>query len=724
MKERILKIIKQNRNGVTFHLIKDHLNDGQNLNLRAINGFLTELINDKEIFYRSRTNTYHLKDKDFLMGTFSETRHAYSFIEVDLDDGTKESYFCPAKFSSNALDGDTVKFKLLPSKNRDGEDSFIAKVLRIVKRNGNNILGIVTPKEGGFFLKTMDLFQKHEYKIINPQEYKTNNFVVAKFVDYKNDVILVKIEELLSETFNASIDHLYVLKKFAKKITFPDKINALKRSDFSQKEKQIESDRKDLRGELIYTIDGKTSKDLDDAISISKDENFYYLKVHIADVSHYVQENDMIDEIASERTTSIYLIDYVLPMLPEVLSNDLCSLNPNTEKLAMTVEMKINKSGEIVDSKLYKSIIISKHRLFYEEVDAFLAGDETIYQDEALKANLKLADELSKVLHLRKIGLGMIDFVLPEIKVEIDENKEPVRIYNKFQTKSERIIEDLMVAANETVAKFLIDRKLNALFRIHLKPLEEKLEALRMFSKTIYRPQDFKNQDDYNKILGFINKHASELTSKDLAEYIKIVSELPNHIFLKVNLIQTMEKARYEIDNMGHYALGLQNYLHFTSPIRRYPDLIVHREIKKFLKDANYKQDEPHIKYLEKMAALSSEREKEAVQIERGLTDIKRARFLVKLQKEDKQPYFVGRVVNILSFGFFIDVDNQFQGLIRYQSMEDDEYSNDEQSLKVVGKNNKKVIRLFDEVKVAIKDVNIAQGTIDMELYNESDRKQ
>ncbi len=721
MKDRILKIIKQNNNGITFHLIKDNLYEGQNLNLREINSYLTELINDKEIFYRSRTNTYHLKDKSFLVGTFSETRHAYSFIEVDLDDGTKESYFCPAKFASNALDGDTVKFKLLPSKNRDGEDSFIAKVVRIIKRNGNNILGVVTPEEGGFFLKTMELFQKHKYKIINPQDYKDNNFVVAKFVDYKNDVILVKVEELLSETFSASIDHLYVLKKFSKKITFPDQIKALKASDFVKDE--VETDRKDLRDELIYTIDGKTSKDLDDAVSLSKDQQFYYLKVHIADVSHYVREDDLIDQVASERTTSIYLIDYVLPMLPEILSNDLCSLNPNTEKLAMTIEMKINENGEIVASKMYKSTIISKYRLFYEEVDAFLAGDDSVYADETLKDNLKLANELSQILHLRKIGLGMIDFVLPEIKVEIDENKEPVRIYNKFQTKSERIIEDLMVAANETVAKYLIDRELNALFRIHLKPLEEKLEALRLFSKTIYRPQDFKSQDDYNKILGFVNKHASELTSKDLAEYISIVSELPNHIFLKVNLIQTMEKARYEIDNMGHYALGLQNYLHFTSPIRRYPDLIVHREIKKFLKNKDYKQDEAHIKYLEKMASLSSEREKEAVQIERGLTDIKRARFLVKLQQEQEQSYFVGRVVNILSFGFFIDVDNQFQGLIRYQSMEDDEYSNDEQSLKVVGKNNKKIIRLFDEIKISIKDVNIAMGTIDMELYNESDSK-
>ncbi len=728
-KEEILKIIREEK-GATFKTIKNSLELYKKEDLRSLDRFLRSLAKENLIYFNAKREQYFLKDEEVYIGEFHETRHSYSFIEIENDE-EELSFFCPQKFSMNALNGDTVKFKVFDSVNRDGEVKKVAKVLRIMKRNGSNIMGEIKLNDKGelSFIPIDFINQKHNYQIINKENLKIGNFVNAKFVDYKNYIIEIKITEVIFPEFKALYDHIFTLRKYNKEINFPQEIENLTKEDFLSTlkiEEQLDEKRIDLTDELIYTIDGESSKDLDDAISVSEDNEFYTLKVHIADVSYYVQRGSILDKEAKNRANSIYLIDFVRPMLPKFLSNDLCSLNPNEIKNTMTAEIKINKlSGDQVSAKFYKSKILSKHRLTYENVDKFYGGTFS-FGDVELEKSLLLAKDLAEVLRQRKIDLGMIDFVLPEIKVDIDEEKEPIKIYDKYQTESEKVIEDLMVAANEEVAKYLTNKHILSIYRIHPKPNLEKLEELRMFAKTVFKPELFKNPTDWQNILAFTNTPADLITSKQLSKYISSIEELDNNVFLKVNLIQTMEKARYEIQNSGHYALGLTHYLHFTSPIRRYADLEVHRLLTESImstdKNKLIHQPENQINYLKATAEHISEVEKESIQIERSLKDIKKARFLKKHMNDGQ--VFEGKVVNILSFGFFVDVDQKFQGLVRYELL-GEEVEPTENKLKLIDKKNKKTINLYDYVKVKILDINLLHGTIDMELIrdeNNSDK--
>ncbi len=724
-KEKIIKII-QNKKGITFKEIKNELKFYKRDDLRMLDKTLRELGRENKIYYSSKKETYHIKDEEVYIGEFHETRHSYSFIEIEGEKDEKElSFFCPQKFSMNALNGDTVKFKVFDSMNRDGEVKKVAKVLRIMKRNGSNIMGEIKLDDSNkfTFLPIDFINQKHKYHILNPENLKVGNFVNAKFIDYQNHVVEIKITEVIFPEFKAQYDHIFTLRKYNKGINFPKEIETLTKEDFLANlviDPNIDKNRVDLTSELVYTIDGASSKDLDDAVSISSDEKYYTLKVHIADVSYYVTRGSILDKEAKNRANSIYLIDFVRPMLPKFLSNDLCSLNPNEVKNTMTAEIKIDKkTGDQVSASFYKSKILSKHRLTYEDVDRFYENDFS-FSDKDLEASLLLAKEISELLRKRKINLGMIDFVLPEIKIDIDENKEPIKIYDKYQTESEKVIEDLMVAANEEVAKYLTSKNILAVYRIHPKPNLEKLEELRFFAKTVYRPELFKNPDDWNNILEFTNTPSDQVTSKQLSKYISSIEELENNTFLKVNLIQTMEKARYEIDNSGHYALGLTHYLHFTSPIRRYADLEVHRLLTESImstsKTKTIKQSEQQIKNLSEISEHISEVEKESVQIERSLKDIKKARFLKDHMNSGQK--FKGKIVNILSFGFFVDVDQKFQGLVRYEVLGED-FVPSEDKLKVFNQKNKTTLNLYDEVEVNILDINLLQGTIDMDFIKD-----
>ncbi len=739
---QVLELIKTSKNGVKFIEIKKFLNKNKfNITPKELDNFLRSLINEGKIYYNFKKELYFEKDLDVYIGEFKETRHSYSFVEVspETDNVNKSgnalnnkelvSFFCPDKFSMNALNGDIVKFKLLSSLDKNGQEKTVAKVIRILKRNGSNILGEIQLDDFDIptFIPIDFINQKHTYSITNDVKLTEGNFVVAKFIDYKNFTILIEIIEILFDNFTPEYDNILTLKKYNKDLDFSNEIKELNINTFLKTfkpDKISDSNRVDLTNELIYTIDGISSKDLDDAVSVFENPDSYTLKVHIADVSYYVKENSLLDIEARKRANSIYLIDYVSPMLPKFLSNELCSLNPGEVKNVFTAEMIIDKiTGEIKNSKFYKAKIISKYRLTYEEVDKFF--ENSLSFDKPLEDSLILAQKISLLLRKQKISLGMIDFVLPEIKIDIDELGNPIKIYDKYQTNSEKIIEDLMVAANESVAKYLTTKSISAIFRVHPKPNLEKLEELRIFAKTIYREDQFPNANDWTNITSFINTPSNLITSKILSKYIHSIEDLENNTFLKVNLIQTMEKARYEINNSGHYALGLEYYLHFTSPIRRYADLIVHRMLANSIfsskPDHTIFQTDSDFKTLNLIAENISELEKETMQIERSLKDIKKARYLKKLMETTST--FDGKIVNILSFGFFVDVNEQFLGLVRYKNFTD-EVEPTENKLKIHNKTKKTFLNLFDKVKVNILEINLIHGTIDMELIDESNSKE
>jgi len=566
-----------------------------------------------------------------------------------------------------------------------------------MQRNGSAIIGRIFKEDNKNKFKADDLIFKYEYKINGLEKYNDGDIIITKFIDFVDGIIYLKIVEMLGSSDDATLEPELIAYKFDLKTKFSD----LSIKEIEKVKNQNISGRKDLSQRLIYTIDGEESKDLDDAVDILKLENGNYrLGVHIADVSHYVKQGTSLDEEAYERGTSVYLINTVFPMLPKELSNDLCSLNPNTKKLTMTCDMIINPKGEVIDTKIYESEIISKHRLTYVEVDDFYSEKISILRTKELSESLIEAKNLASILRNKKINHGMIDFSLAESKISLDDEGQVKEIYNKFQTLSERVIEDLMVVTNESVAKKLTSKKLPASFRVHPSPKKENLDNFINLSKSLG--------------VTFL-KNSSNIESEDFMNLLNENSQNKGIDILKRYMIQTMEKAFYKTEDLGHYALGVKNYLHFTSPIRRYPDLIVHRLIKKYFLDSNAEKNRKNcaddVSKLEIMNKHASEKERNAVQAERKLQDIKKARFMKKMIGEKLQ----GQIVSVLRFGFFVEFENLTQGLVTLESLKDDEYFYDESKFAIFGKQNKKTFKLGEVVNVKIISVDVVRGLIDLE---------
>ncbi len=691
MKDKIIRILEKGPK--TFKELKADLNLNSFNDSKQLDKELRSLWTERKIFFKKSRNTYHIKNDEEIIGTFRDTKNDYGFVEND-----DITVFIPGKFVLNALEGDAVKVILFPLREDDDPNRRAGKIVRVMQRNGAAIIGRVSEVEGIKSFVPDDITPKHKYDVPGIEEYEDGDIIVTKFIDFIDGVISLQIKSSIGRTEDATLDPEIISYKFELKTEFEEETLIA-----AEKAVAVDSERRiDLTNRLIYTIDGVESKDLDDAIDVTKlDNGNYRLGVHIADVSHFVKEGDSIDREAEERGTSVYLINTVFPMLPRKLSNDLCSLNPDTLKFTLTCEMEIDKTGNVVKSSVYESKIISKHRLSYTQVDELYNGEKEIIANEELTKSLKLALELSEILRKAKINDGMIDFTLPEAKVKLDDEGEVIDITNKFQTPSEKVIEDLMVITNESVAKMLTKKELPGMFRIHGQPKEENLESFNTLSKS----------------LGvFLPKSLDEIKSKDLMNFLVDNEGNENIEILKRFMIQTMEKAVYSSEDKGHYALGLKNYLHFTSPIRRYPDLIVHRLIKKFFIDDNAESNRRTandlVPYLEIQAKNTSEAERVAVSAERRLVDIKKSRFMKSLVGSEIK----GKIVSVVRFGFFVEFENLTQGLVHIDNMKDDEYSYIEERFSILGANNKKEFKLGQIINTKIMNVDVIRGLVDLEV--------
>ena len=654
---------------------------------RKLDNLLQELRREAKLYYKKGDETYNIKDQVEYIGVFKDTRHDYAFVETET-----ESHFIPGKFVLNAFNNDTVKFILVPSYN---DRPPIARIVRVAQRNGSNIVGRIIEVEGVKTFSPDISIDKYKYTLIELDQLKVGQVVVTKFKDYYNKEVTLSLREIIADEANASIDFKVVAAKYNLELEFPQDVIDEAKSLSTNYE-----NRKSLEDRLIVTIDGASSRDLDDAIDIrTLDNGNWILGVHIADVSHYVKPHSKLDDEALKRGVSTYLLNDVIPMLPQILSNDLCSLNPNTRKVTLTADIEIDKAGKIINTELYESVIISKHRLTYDEVDTLLDAKVKSLGHTDLDEMLLSGFELSKVLRAKKFNEGFIDFDLSEVKVDVDETGEPLNIYLKSQTTSEALIEDLMVVANEAVATAFASRDLPSVFRVHDKPKDDSLATLVSVAKTM----------GY-----FVKDSIDKIDASTFNHIVEDISGSPFEQILKKLLIQTMSKAEYATQSRGHYALGIQNYLHFTSPIRRYPDLAVHRLVKNFIIDQTTTRAtvEAMIPELTSISKISSEAEKNSMGAERKLVDIKKSRFLSKLVGET----FEGTISSLTRFGIFVNLPHYTQGLILLDSLTDDEYKFNEVSHIIQGQKNQKQFKMGQKIMVKLVNIDSVKGQVDLEL--------
>ncbi|MGO3018282.1 MAG: ribonuclease R, partial [Anaerococcus sp.] len=454
-----------------------------------------------------------------------------------------------------------------------------------------------------------------------------------------------------------------------------------------------------LRDLFTVTIDGRDSKDFDDAISIEKSEENYNLYVHIADVAHYVKKHSAIDDDAFARGNSTYLYNIVVPMLPEKLSNGICSLNPNQERLAITAKMTIDSSGKVIDNKFYNSLIKSDYRLVYDDVNAFIdEGNETIYQDNILKDKLKDFETLYKILNKKRKSRGSIDFDFTESQIDVADDGEVLNISTFERGTGNKMIEEFMLVANETVASLFAFMDFPFIYRIHEEPKKEKVES---FKKVL-------------NSLGY-NIRGNELHPKDFQRILKQVKGKDEESLVNILMLRTMQKAKYSEEKGLHFGLSTKYYTHFTSPIRRYPDLIVHRLLKGFIENKLFKIKR---KSLERTLAESADHlsitERRSEDCERDVEDLMKCKYMVKFIGQE----FTGRISSVLEFGMFVELPNTVEGLFMYKFVDDRyEYLKDE--LVAVNVNNHKRYKIGQEVKIRVRNVDIEQRNIDFDLVED-----
>ena len=561
---------------------------------------------------------------------------------------------------------------VVPDEKAMGTDIFISKKLRHKAKNGDKV-------------------------VVSIKKYPEGN------MSAEGEII-----EVLGKSSDTNVDLISVIKAHDYKLVFPKEVNK-EANSLPQVVRDIDG-RVDLRDKEIFTIDGDDTKDIDDAVSLYMDGENYILGVHIADVSTYVKSGTALDKEARKRGTSVYLIDTVIPMLPRELSNGICSLNPNEDRYALSVEMKISKSGEVLESKIFKSVIKSKIQMTYNKVYDILVNNIVAEGYEPHVETLKLMEKLALILVDKKSKMGAIDFDMPEAKIILDENDAVVDIKLREMTIANKLIEEFMILANEVVAETFNKKELPFIYRIHEKPEVDRIEKLNTMLKNLGYPEI-----DLN-----VCTKKGKVNGNNLALQLKNVMNLAkgneNEKLVSLLVLRTMQLAKYSNENIGHFGLASEYYCHFTSPIRRYPDLFIHRVISSYLaNELDSKMISKYKKQAIKYAETSSEMEQEEEEAERDLYEIKKCEFMQKHVGE----IYDGSISGVTSFGIFIELENTVEGLIRLENMKDDYYVYDENCMRLIGKRTNKIFKLGDKVKVKVVSANKLLRRIDFELIDD-----
>ena len=643
--------------------------------------------------------------KENKIGIYRKNQKGFGFVKLE---DQEEEIYISRENSLNALNGDTVSIQIINEANKEENRKEEGKIVKIIRHEKDTVVGtfqksrnfgFVVPDDKNF---GTDIFISKS----NWGKARNNQKVLVKILEYpkKGKNAEGKIVEVLGGVNEAGVDMLSLIKQYELPYKFPEEVVAEAKAFGTKIDKADLPNRKDLRKDIIFTIDGEDAKDLDDAIHVEKLPNGNYrLDVHIADVSHYVREKTELDKEAYLRGTSIYMLGRVIPMLPRELSNGICSLNAGEDRYTLSCSMEITPKAKIISSDIYKAVINVTERMSYTDVQKIIdrSDEKVLKKYEKYINDFDLMAELATILKEKRKENGYLNLDIPESKITLDENGFAIDV-SKYETYfANEIIEQFMLAANETVAEKFYWLQAPFIYRNHEAPDLDKVKDL---NKVLYN-FGYKIKISKEDII-YPNEFAKILDDVKGKEAEKVVSNI---------ILRTLRVAKYEAENKGHFGIASKYYCHFTSPIRRYPDLFIHRIISKYLEN-DYMVNEFWLKKYEKRAGKRadncSERERTATKVEREAEDIKKAEYMENKIGEE----YEGIVSSVTNFGIFVELDNTIEGLIRYENLGDEYFIYNEERREAIGEQSHKVYKIGDKVKIRVVDANKLLRKIDFEI--------
>ncbi|MFV0559706.1 MAG: ribonuclease R [Enterococcus sp.] len=714
LKEKIIFFMEKSRkSSFSMEEVAEGLGLQKSDDFKLLVQTIAQMEREKSVTF-TKKGKVKLPPKDiFIEGTFRANERGFGFVTIDPEE---DDVFVPKDATGYAMEGDTVAIDIVKQAEQGTDRGAEGKVVEVRQR-------AVTQLTGEFHSYSDEEQQETDlYGVVTPKDKKMSQFkvyiaaqgirpvdgsiVVVELTHYPEKGYASSLEGLVKQVVghknDPGMDILSIVVSNGIPTKFPDDVMAEADAIADTISAEDIEGRRDLRDQVIVTIDGEDAKDLDDAVTVHKLPNGnYFLGVHIADVSYYVTEDSQLNREAFERGTSVYLTDRVIPMIPQRLSNGICSLNPHVPRLTMSCEMEIDSEGQIVNHEIFQSVIQTTERMTYTAVNEILEEQkpETMQRYESIVPMFEEMGELHKILEAMRIKRGAISFEDQEAKILVNETGHPTDIQLRSRGIGERMIESFMLAANETVAQHFNKQKLPFIYRIHEQPKEEKMQ--RFF--------------DFASALGILVRGTKgTITPKDLQKVIDDVENRPEAAVINMMLLRSMQQARYSEDNYGHYGLAASYYTHFTSPIRRYPDLIVHRLIRSYSTDRSEQNQERWADELPDIADHSSKMERRAVACEREVDSMKKAEYMQDKVGEE----FDGIISSVVKFGLFIELPNTIEGLIHINELKQDYFHFVENHLALVGERTGLTFKIGQKVRVKVTKADPTERAIDFEMVS------
>lgn len=714
IKTKVLQFMENSsKKSFSMEEIAENLGLGKSDDFKALVQTVATMEREQLVVFNKKGKV-KLPTKQILVeGTFRANERGFGFVTIDPEE---DDVYIAKENTGYAMDGDLVAIDIIKPSDPADELGAEGRIVEIRQRNATQVVG-----EFHLFSEE-EIAETDLYGVVTPKEKKLagfkvfisatgvrpvdGNIVMAEITHYPEkgyaDSLEGIVKNIIGHKDEPGMDILSVLAAHHVPTEFPEEVLEQANQVPDSIDPKDYPDRKNRQDQMIVTIDGESAKDLDDAVSVKKLKNgHFFLAVHIADVSYYVTENSPLDKEALDRGTSVYLTDRVVPMLPQRLSNGICSLNPKVPRLAMSCEMEIDEQGTVVSYDIFPSVIQTNERMTYTAVNEILEDEkpETMTQYEELVPMFQAMKELHECLETMRNRRGALTFEDNEAQVVVDESGHPLDIVLNQRGVGERIIESFMLCANETIARHYQQLNLPFIYRIHEDPKEEKLQQFFDFAAT----------------LGILVKSKKgSISPKDLQEVVENAAEKPESMVINTMLLRSMQQARYSEENVGHYGLAAEYYTHFTSPIRRYPDLLVHRLIRSYDKDKSKANQSKWAKKIPDIAQHSSDMERRAVECERDVDSMKKAEYMQDHIDEE----FEGVISSVVKFGFFVELPNTIEGLIHVSELQNDYFQFIENQLALVGEHTNQTFKIGQQVKVRVTKADPETREVDFELVD------